>query len=281
MDTATRAIISNDIALSIRERIRPPLKWAGGKGWLVSHLRTLWAEHSHRRLVEPFCGGLAVALGLMPEHALLNDINPHSINLYRQLQAGLRTELSLRNEADYYYERRKEFNALVAEGKADSSHVAALFYYLNRTAYNGLCRFNKTGKFNVPFGKYATIKYKKDFAAYQQVLKGWEFSAVDFQDVTIQPEDFVYADPPYDGVFSQYTKEGFSWDDQERLAMWLALHPGPVVVSNRATERIRALYKKLGFKLQLLEAPRRISCTGDRTKAREVLATRNIKHVWT
>src|SRR5215212_5917470 len=67
----------------------PPLKWAGGKRWQLPHLRNYWFAHSDRRLVEPFCGGLAVALGLSPTRALLNDINPHLINFYRSVQRGL------------------------------------------------------------------------------------------------------------------------------------------------------------------------------------------------
>ena len=63
--------------------LRPPLKWAGGKRWLVSHLKPIWQKHQDRRYVEPFCGGLAVALGLQPARALLNDVNPHLINFYR------------------------------------------------------------------------------------------------------------------------------------------------------------------------------------------------------
>src|ERR1019366_7220989 len=65
-----------------RPSVRPPLKWAGGKRWQVPHLVSLWQSNAHRRLVEPFCGGLAVTLGLMPDRALLNDINPHLINFY-------------------------------------------------------------------------------------------------------------------------------------------------------------------------------------------------------
>ena len=107
--------------------IRPPLKWAGGKRWLVPHLRKIWEEHNHRRLVEPFCGGLAVALGLLPENALLNDINPHAINLYNQLKAGLKIKLPMHNEADFYYASRQEFNSLITSGKADTSQAAALF----------------------------------------------------------------------------------------------------------------------------------------------------------
>ncbi|MCK5366505.1 MAG: DNA adenine methylase, partial [Gammaproteobacteria bacterium] len=69
--------------------LRPPLKWAGGKRWLAPHLEPLWRGQSSRRLVEPFCGGLAVALGLDPQRALLNDVNPHPVNFYRHLQEGL------------------------------------------------------------------------------------------------------------------------------------------------------------------------------------------------
>jgi len=74
---------------------KPPLKWAGGKRWLVSYLKPIWEANTQRRYVEPFCGGLATVLGLQPEHALLNDVNPHIINLYRQLQNGLRTHVRM------------------------------------------------------------------------------------------------------------------------------------------------------------------------------------------
>ncbi len=67
--------------------VRPPLKWAGRKRWQVSELYPYWKKESHRRLVEPFCGGLAVTLGLMPAKAPLNDINPHLINFYKQLKS--------------------------------------------------------------------------------------------------------------------------------------------------------------------------------------------------
>ena len=98
----------------------------------------------------------------------------------------------------------------------------------------------------------------------------------DFEHLTVESDDFIYADPPYDVEFTQYSKDGFGWEDQVRLAEWLADHPGPVVVSNQATGRIIRLYKKLDFKVQFIDAPRRISCNGDRTPAREVLALRNI-----
>ena len=113
--------------------VRPPLKWAGGKRWQLPHLRPLWELHADRRLVEPFCGGLAVTLSLTPERALLNDINPHVINFYRWLKRGLATTLPMKNDERLYYAHRDRFNELLAHGQAKSAEAAALFYYLNRT----------------------------------------------------------------------------------------------------------------------------------------------------
>ncbi len=254
---------------------RPPLKWAGGKRWQVPHLRELSRQHQHRRLVEPFCGGLAVTLALMPRRALLNDINPHVLNFYRWLKRGLTTGLPMANDQRLYYEHRARFNQLLREGKGGSAEAAALFYYLNRTGYNGLCRFNRSGEFNVPFGRYGRINYKRDFTDYRPWLMNWDFIQTDFESIPLRPSDFIYADPPYDVEFRDYSKDGFTWEEQVRTARWLARHPGPVVLSNQATERIIDLYQSLGFSLKFLRAPRRISCTGDRTPAREVLALRN------
>lgn len=256
--------------------LRPPLKWAGGKRWQVPRLRKLWEPHEHRRLVEPFCGGLAVTLGLNPSRALLNDVNPHVINLYRWLKRGLKITLPMKNDAKAYYAHRVRFNELLEAGKSDTAEAAALFYYLNRTGYNGLCRFNNKGGFNVPFGRYKKIDYRTDFTEYKPVFVRFEFTNTDFEKLALRPHDFVYADPPYDVEFTQYSKGGFGWEEQQRAAEWLAGHPGPVVLSNQRTDRIEKLYRKLGFTIIPLMAPRLISCTGDRTPAKEVLATRNL-----
>jgi DNA adenine methylase len=257
--------------------VRPPLKWAGGKRWLVPHLKPIWDLHKGRRLVEPLCGGLAVALGLQPEHALLNDINVHAINFFLWLKKGLAITIPMRNDSKLFYLHRERFNQLVKNGKASSEEAAALFYFLNRTCYNGLCRFNRSGEFNVPFGRYKRINYARDFSPFKVAFRNWEFTVGDFELVPLEPHDFVYADPPYDVEFRQYSKEGFTWDDQVRLAQWLAKHSGPVVLSNQATPRIRTLYSELGFKLRCLEAPRMISCKGDERKpATEVMALRGI-----
>jgi len=254
--------------------LKPPLKWAGGKRWLAPHLKPIWEANAARRYVEPFCGGLAVALGLQPPHALLNDVNPHLINFYRQVQNGLEIRVATRNDEKLFYRHRERFNQLIRRGKAQTAEGAQLFYYLNRTCFNGLCRFNKSGDFNVPFGTYKAINYAGDFAEYAAVFGQWQFSNRDIEALEFEPGDFIYADPPYDVEFTTYSAGGFSWDDQERTAELLARHKGPVVISNQATTRIIELYERFGFELTYLDGPRRISCTGDRTAAREVLATR-------
>lgn len=253
-------------------KLTPPLKWAGGKRWLLPHLEPLWAKHPHRRLVEPFCGGLAVALGLRPERALLNDINEHLINFYAHLRQGLPITVEMANDSALYYRQRARFNALIAANQHLCAEAAGLFYYLNRTGFNGLCRFNQSGFFNVPFGKYKTINYVTDFGPYAETLQAWSFQCGDFENLALQDDDFLYADPPYDVQFHHYSKGGFDWADQERLAYWLAARSGPVIASNQATPNILELYRDHGFTIRLLDAPRRINNTGDRTPAREMLA---------
>ena len=150
----------------VAENPPPPLKWAGGKRWLVPHLEKLWAGHERRRLVEPFVGGLAVTLGLGPRTALLNDANPHLISFYEWLQRGLDPTMAnvpLENDREIFGRNRVRFNALIAAGEQQSAEAATLFYYLNRTCFNGLCRFNASGFFNVPFGRYAKIGYRTEF----------------------------------------------------------------------------------------------------------------------
>jgi DNA adenine methylase len=281
--------VSEHCTLTTHRPLRPPLKWAGGKRWLVPHLLPYWKAHSHRRLIEPFCGGLAVTLGLSPQSALLNDRNPHLISFYCWLKKGLLVSeissetdqnaipLKMENDEKMFYTHRRRFNHLLGNGGADTAEAAALFYYLNRTGFNGLCRFNRSGEFNVPFGDYNRINYNRDFRAYSKAFERWDFTSGDFEMAKLKATDFVYADPPYDVEFTHYSKEGFGWDEQVRTAKWLVRHKGPVILSNQATDRIVELYQKLGFKLQFLDAPRRISCTGDRTPAREVLAFWNLE----
>jgi DNA adenine methylase len=268
--------MSQSTAGSSTKTLLPPLKWAGGKRWLVPKLRELWVRSGKKCLIEPFCGGLAVALGLQPEQAVLIDINKHLINFYKMIQEGLSITMSMRNDSGAYYAHRTFFNDLIRNGDDWGMTAASIFYYLNRTGFNGLCRFNSDGFFNVPFGKYKTISYRQDFSEYAACLQRWAFYCGDFENVLCDGDDFLYLDPPYDVEFTKYSPEGFTWKDQERLAKWAVSQRCPVVASNQATPRIISLYEKLGFEIALLDGPRRISCDGDRRPAREIFAIKNI-----
>src|SRR2546426_8828746 len=116
----------------------------------------------------------------------------------------------MRNDERLYYAHRARFNELLAVGRAKDRETAALFYYLNRTGYNGLCRFNRRGSFNVPFGRYARITYTRDFTRYRRTFVCWDFISVDFGKVPFEKGDFVYADPPYHVEVTQYAQEGLS-----------------------------------------------------------------------
>ena len=264
-------------------KLVPPLKWAGGKRWLLPHVNEIIAKNvlasnlsNDFRLVEPFSGGLAIALGLNPKRALLADINRHLINFYQEVARGLKIEIELQNDAGVFYRHRSRFNQLIREGLDRSSEAAQLFYYLNRTCFNGLCRFNSRGEYNVPFGKYKKINYIPDFYEYQQVFAGWDFCATDFSSLEIKSGDLLYVDPPYDVEFTRYSEQDFKWEDQVRLVEWLKALNQPMIVSNQATERVLELYRSAGFYVSLLSAPRRIACTGDRTPASEMLAVRGL-----
>ncbi len=256
--------------------MKPLLKWTGGKRWLVPKLQSIWHNLPTDKLVEPFTGGMAVALGLDPKSAILNDANVHLINFYQQVRKGLVIEHDLKNDAHYYYATRDAFNALIYDKKHKTKQAAAMFYYLIRTGFNGLCRFNNSGEFNVPFGQHKSIRYRNDFGEYKSQFTNWQFKHGDFARLKLEGDELIYADPPYDVEFTKYVAKDFVWDDQVRLAHWLDRHTGPVISSNQATKRIVSLYKDLGFKVKKLPAPRMISCTGERKPATEILAFKNI-----
>src|SRR5690606_27064032 len=146
----------------------------------------------------------------------------------------------LKNESIYYYEAREQFNQLIKQQRHLSVQSAVLFYYLIKTGFNGLCRFNQKGAFNVPFGQHQHIQYRKDFLVYRNTLAHLNFECQDFESISLNGNEVIYADPPYDVEFIQYYANRFAWADQLRLAAWLAAHKGPVIASNQATARIIA-----------------------------------------
>ena len=173
MVTRTKAQVRKPNLTTRDEKLTPPLKWAGGKRWLIPHIEAHWEKHSKRRLVEPFCGGLAIALGLRPEHALLNDINAPLMNFYAWLKKGLSNlRLDMENDADAYYAHRKRFNHLLMSGKGHQKQAAELFYYLNRTGYNGLCRFKRQGRVQRALRALQADQLRAGFQSLSQDFRG-------------------------------------------------------------------------------------------------------------
>ena len=269
--------LSSSFGSDYKSTLKPILKWAGGKTWLLSRLVDLYAQHRHRRLVEPFVGSMAVALGLCPQRALLADVNRDLVALHNRLRDPRPFEFVEVTTDEQYKALRDRFNEsnnLVERGE--------LFYALNRTGFNGVCRYNKSGIFNVPWGKQGrrgtAPNLQREFPEHAAAIKNWEIIVADFSVVLVQlqHDDFLYIDPPYDGTFSDYAEGGFTWDEQERLAVEAAEHTGPIVASNSSTSRILKLYQDLGFAIELLDAPRRISSNGNRDSVKEMLATKNV-----
>lgn len=269
--------------------LHPFLKWAGGKTWLAPRLADMYEPYRKTHTwVEPFCGALGAALGVNPKYAILNDINPHLINLHRQVKRGLELDPFLKkgdyNDEESYYQLRTRFNSFQSNERTSQGErelLAELFYYLNRVGYRGVCRTNNSGGFNVPYGHYKKPILDHDFSLYQKAFVHWQFPNFSYQDFIdsfleeAQPDLFVYADPPYDAGFVGYSGS-FTWDDQVNLASTLAALNCPVVASNKATDRIIDLYEGLGFVVENVSAPRKISCNGDRSPVTEILATKNL-----
>ncbi|WP_240307960.1 Dam family site-specific DNA-(adenine-N6)-methyltransferase [Thiohalospira halophila] len=229
------------------------MKWAGNKHRLLDRiLPRLPAGH---RLIEPFAGAAAVTLAADYPAYRLVDSNPDLIGLFRAVRDGgeafieqVRALFADGNDAATYYARREAFNA-----ETDPEARAALFLYLNRHGYNGLCRYNRGGGFNVPFGRYARPYFPEtELRGFLRLAwtRGIELAVSDFEAELdgAQPGDVVYCDPPYapagEGTgFTDYGPDGFWPADQVRLvaaARRAAARGVPVLLSNHDTEPVRA-----------------------------------------
>lgn len=263
---------------------RPFLKWAGGKYRIIERIKALLPPGDC--LIEPFCGSCAVALNTDYKEYILADNNADLINLYQELQAGGERFINYcrsyfkpsYNDETIYYEIRGNFNLV------DSPLYlkAARFLYLNRHGYNGLCRYNKDGKFNVSFGRYDKPYFPEEEMKYfHQKAKSAVFKVADFRETmkAAQPGSVIYCDPPYVPLsatanFTDYSPGGFSEKDQldlAELARECASRGVPVMISNHATEFILTAY--WGARIEQFDVRRNISCDGSkRGKAAELLA---------
>jgi DNA adenine methylase len=260
------------------------LKWAGGKFSLIDDINAKLPEA--KKLIEPFVGAGSVFLNTNYSKYLLNDINPDLINLYNivkhqssdYITDSAKMFTSVYNEEQRYYQIRQEFN-----DSADIYERAVYFLYLNRHGYNGLCRYNNSGKFNVPFGRYKAPYFpEKELWYFSEKSQLATFTCDSFEKVFARARkgSVIYCDPPYapiskTAMFNSYAAGGFTLDNQIKLAS-LARRTGhtrsiPVLVSNHDTEFTRDIYQ--GADMTQLQVSRFISQNGStRVKVAELLA---------
>lgn len=260
------------------------LKWAGGKSKLVPFIAQNLPKNG-QRLVEPFVGSASVSIQLDFDEYLLNDTNQDLINLYQTLVNEKQEFIDyaqsffndINNQESQFYQLREQFNH-----STNIVEKSALFVYLNRHAFNGLCRYNRKGQFNVPFGKYKSPYFPKqemlNFVKKSAKIRFFcgDFSQM-FQHLTMN--DVVYCDPPYvplseTALFTSYAKNDFNSDDQIRLANLAKTHyqqTQGILISNHDTKFTRQLYQDAQIKEILVQ--RNISAKANsRQKVGEILA---------
>lgn len=256
-----------------------PLSWTGSKRWQAARIIDLLdRKYHHTRLnypcfVELFAGSAAISLAAEFREVHLNDINFRLMNFWEHVQRGATLHTSVFLPEDYL-QIRERFN--------DSSTWKSLlgaeyFLALNKWAFSSIYRENSRGEFNVPARPHRRPLEDLVTLPYAKVMELWTLSTGPWDHVNLEPSDFVYADPPYDDTFGSYSKSGFSWSDQQALAGFLSIHPGPVVLMNNATQRIQELYARLGFHMELIHAPQHMhQGHGETGPVLEMMATRNL-----
>ncbi|PKF77823.1 DNA adenine methylase [Vibrio sp. vnigr-6D03] len=261
------------------------LKWAGGKYGLVEDIQRHLPPA--RKLIEPFVGAGSVFLNSDYDHYLLADINPDLINLYnllkeepeKYIEEAKRMFTPEHNQPEAYYAFRDEFNQT-----DDKFRRSVIFLYLNRFGYNGLCRYNKKGGFNVPFGRYKRPYFpESELEFFANKAKKADFEVLNFEDTIKKAtvDSVVYCDPPYAPLsatasFTSYAGNGFGIDEQVSLAKCAEdaafKRSIPVLISNHDTNLTREWYARASKKTRI-EVNRFISSKGaNRRKVNEILA---------
>jgi DNA adenine methylase len=270
---------------AMNKKHRAFLKWAGGKYGLSDVIRNMLP--SGDRLIEPFVGAGSIFLNTDYDHYLLNDINQDLINLYQiiKLQGQKYIKDSAKfftqeyNQSEVYYQLRQEFN-----DSKDIYYRSLLFLYLNRHGFNGLCRYNRKGGYNVPFGKYKKPYFpEKELEFFAEKAQKATFVCEDYHQTFARARsgDVIYCDPPYvplskTASFTSYAGNGFDLDDQADLAnaaeAVIERYQASVLISNHDTILTRKIYHK-ATNLETIKVARTISQNGKkRNKVDELLA---------
>ena len=251
--------------------MKPMIKYRGGKSReipsIVRHI-----PHFTGRYIEPFFGGGALFFHMEPRTAIIGDINEKLMQFYRGVRDEyplLRSELDKmeqlysaqrsafaalklkhplervedKNE-DLYYQLRDQFNGVKEKHYSD----AALYYYINKTSYSGMIRYNSSGEFNVPYGRYPHLNTACVTLEHSRLLRRADIYSGDYEEIfgMCRADDFVFLDPPYDCTFSDYGnkeyKDGFTEEEHRRLAEAFYALPCKALLVIGKTPLIEELY---------------------------------------
>jgi DNA adenine methylase len=199
--------------------LKPLVKWSGGKGDEIEVFKEYFPK-KYDIYLEPFVGGASVYFHIQPPKAVISDVHEELIDLYVSIKNGKGEEIhsfmeKTPNEETVYYYIRDEYPV------SSILESAQRFYYQRKTCFRGMLRYNKKGKFNIPFGKYKTINYSAlKNKKYENILQGTEVLCKSFEYIFENyndPKNFMFLDPPYDSVFTEYGYCSFGKEDHIKL----------------------------------------------------------------
>lgn len=273
-----------------KPRLKPVLKWAGGKKQLLDKLEEHMPQ-SYRRYYEPFIGGAALLLDVQPGIAVVNDVNAQLLNVYRQLRTDAEAVIETLRGYDgvscdkaRYLEMRQKYNGKIVSATFDVE-CAALTIWINKHCFNGLYRVNSKGLFNVPYNNRTNgpSMDEDNLRGVGAFLKNndIEIREGDFETACedVQSGDFVYFDSPYVPIsktanFTDYTKDGFAYEDHCRLARLykrLDALGAKVMLSNHNVDLVHELYD--GFHIEVVDVRRAINRDASKRIGKEVIIT--------
>ena len=289
---ADKSKLLEDAARIIAEKPKPFVKWVGGKRQLLKQFRLLELyppeafDVKNAKYFEPFVGGGAVFFDLMPENAVLSDLNNELVITYQVIKNDVEKLISSLQKHIYNKEYFLSIRQLNPE-KLEEVEIASRFIYLNRTCFNGMYRVNSKGGFNVPFGKFDNplICDIDNLLKVSRALQNVDIKHQDYKETikNAKKGDFIYFDPPYQPVnstssFTSYTKESFLEKEQLELRdTFVKLHKRGcfVMLSNSDTPFINKAYSGIKeININKVQAGRSINSVGSkRGKISEVLIT--------
>ena len=268
--------------------VAPFVKWAGGKRQLLKQIRERMPQ-KYNKYYEPFVGGGAVVFDLLPERAIINDINKALINTYQQICNESEAFIDVVNRLDremwedgkeYYYALRERYNDKLMREEFDME-LAALFVFINKHCFNGLYRVNGKGLFNVPYNKSRNQSIEAEaIRATSEYLKSVTIMNGDFQNACEEAKehDFVFIDSPYAPLnptsFEAYTKEGFDMESHKRLADLydkLTARGCYCMLTNHNTELINELYGNKGYRMDVVHVKRFINSDASKRVGEEII----------